>query len=90
MKLFLKLFCINLFLFVSIAANAEQATDSPYYRAGNFVFISGQVAIDPHTGKDVYSNRHASAGWHPEIEATTLDASFRWHDRVNFNNANYL
>ncbi len=23
---------------------------------------------------------HASEGWHPEIEATTLDASLRWHD----------
>jgi len=34
-------------------ANANQATDSPFHRAGNIVYISGQVAKDPNTGKIV-------------------------------------
>lgn len=51
MKIFFKsFFCISL-LTVGIAASAEQLTDSPYYRAGNLVYISGQVAINPSTGK---------------------------------------
>ena len=37
-------------------ANAEQASDSPFYRAGNLVYISGVVAINPKTGQIINGN----------------------------------
>ena len=55
MKTLLKFCCLSLLLTTGIV-RAEAPTDSPYYRAGNLVFISGQVAINPSTGKIVSEN----------------------------------
>ena len=52
MKTLLKSCGLSLLLATGIV-RAEAPTDSPYYRAGNLVFISGQVAVNPITGKIV-------------------------------------
>ena len=55
MKNFLKVLGFSVLLLAGFA-EAKQATDSPFYRAGNIVYISGQVAIDPATGKITSNN----------------------------------
>ncbi len=55
MKNFFKLLCVSSLLLIGVAS-ANQATDSPFYRAGNLVYISGVVAINPKTGQIINDN----------------------------------
>ncbi len=56
MKRFFKFLISGFLLTLGTMASAEQPTDSPYYRAGNWVYISGQVAINPATGEIINDN----------------------------------
>ena len=55
MKNFFKFLCISSLLLASITY-AEQKTDSSFYRAGDTVYISGIIAINPKTGQIISDN----------------------------------
>ena len=55
MNVLIKVLCLSL-VFIMNLSHADTLTDSPYYRAGDFVFISAQVGINPETGKMINDN----------------------------------
>jgi reactive intermediate/imine deaminase len=86
MKIFFKFLAVSFLLTVTTLANAEQLTDSPYYRAGDFVYIAGQVAIDPATGKIVSADETAQVNQiFKNLQAITNEAGGSLQNIVKLN-----